>query len=324
MTLWIGLSTGVPIPPRTWFISLSVLPAFSSFILEAGCCKLAFVSSLSAFLPPGFDPRKPLALIAGQGLYPQLVAQAVRRAGVPLKLIAFEEETPPELVASFGAGDARTLLVGQVGKMLKALEEFGAGSAIMAGQITPRRLFKGLHPDLKATKILFSLKRRNAETIFGAIAKEIEEIGVTLLDARSFLDDHLATAGCMTGRNFPIDREYLEHGIHIARECARLDIGQGCVVRKGTVLAVEAFEGTDEMLRRAGAMKTDETLFVKTVKARQDFRFDVPCFGLRTLETMREAGLKAAALETGRVILLDRPAVLAQARTWGIDLLGFA
>ena len=93
---------------------------------------------------------------------------------------------------------------------------------------------------------------RNAETIFGAIAKEIEDLGITLLDARAFLDGHLAASGCMTGRSFPIERDYIDHGIHIARECARLDIGQGCVVRKGTVLAVEAFEGTDEMIRRAG------------------------------------------------------------------------
>ena len=277
----------------------------------------------SAFLPANFDARRPLALIAGQGLYPILVAKAVRAAGVPLRLIAFEEETRPELVASFPKGEMVMLKVGQLGHMLDALGDFGAGNALMAGQITPRRLFKGLHPDLKATRILLSLKRRNAETIFGAIAKEIEAINVTLLDARAFLDDQLATAGCMTGRKFPIDQDYVDHGIQIARECARLDIGQGCVVREGTVLAVEAFEGTDEMLRRAGGFKTDESLFVKTVKARQDWRFDVPCFGLRTLETMREAGLTAAALEAGKVLILDKPAVLAQARTWGISLLGF-
>ena len=279
--------------------------------------------ALSSFLPPDFDPRRPVALIAGQGLYPVLVAAAIRRAGVPLKLVAFEEETRPDLYDSFADADRRRILVGQLGKMLKSLQEFGAGYAIMAGQITPRRLFKGLHPDLKATRILFSLKRRNAETIFGAIAREIQDLGIHLLDARSFLDDHLAVAGPMTGRKFPIDREYLDHGVHIARECARLDIGQGCVVRKGTVLAVEAFEGTDEMLRRAGAFKTDEAVFVKTVKAAQDYRFDVPCFGQRTLEMMREAGIMAAALEANRVIVLDRPAVLAQAREWGIALLGF-
>src|SRR4051794_17136018 len=252
-----------------------------------------------------------------------MVAAAVRAGGVPLKLIAFEEETPPELVASFTRPDHRMLKGGQLGHMLDALKEFGAGYALMAGQITPRRLFKGLHPDLKATRILLSLKRRNAETIFGAIAREIEALGVTLLDARAFLDDHLASPGCMTGRKFAIEPEYLDHGIQIARECARLDIGQGCVVRKGTVLAVEAFEGTDEMLQRAGMFKTDETLFVKTVKARQDWRFDVPCFGVRTLETMRESHLTAAALEAGKVIILDRPAVLEQAKAWGIHLLGF-
>jgi DUF1009 family protein len=279
---------------------------------------------ISSFLPATFDARRPLVLIAGQGVYPVLVAAAVRAAGVPLRLVAFEEETRPELISSFTRDQYRLLKVGQLGHMLDALRDFDAGYALMAGQITPRRLFKGLHPDLKATRILLSLKRRNAETIFGAIAREIEALGVTLLDARAFLDDQLATEGCMTGRRFPIEQEYIDHGVQIARECARLDIGQGCVVRKGTVLAVEAFEGTDEMLRRAGGFKTDEALFVKTVKTRQDWRFDVPCFGLRTLETMREAQLTAAALEAGKVIILEKPAVLEQARTWGISLLGFA
>ncbi len=277
----------------------------------------------SSFLPPGFDPARPVALIAGQGLYPALVAAAVRRAGVPLRLIAFEDETPAGLVESVPPHERRLLKVGQIGKALRALEDFGAGSALMAGQITPRRLFKGLHPDLKATRMLLSLKRRNAETIFGAVAAEIEALGVTVLDARAFLDDQLATAGCMTGRSFPIERDYLDHGIHIARECARLDVGQACVVRKGTVIAVEAFEGTDEMMRRAGTFKSDQCLLVKTVKARQDYRFDVPCFGLRSLETMREATIGAAALEAGRVIILDRPAVLEKAAAWGISLFGF-
>jgi DUF1009 family protein len=277
----------------------------------------------SAFLPAGFDPQRPIALIAGQGAYPILVARAIRAQGLTVKLIAFVDETPPELLASFAEADRREVLVGQVGKTLRVLEDFGVGYAIMAGQITPRRLFQGLHPDLTAARILFSLKRRNAETIFGAVSKEIEARGVTLLDARSFLDDQLASAGCMTGKNFPVEKEYLDHGVAIARECARLDIGQGCVVRRGTVLAVEAFEGTDEMLRRAGSFGVDDALFVKTVKARQDYRFDVPCFGRRTLEIMRDAKLSAAALEAGRVILLDKPEVLARARDWGISLLGF-
>ena len=132
----------------------------------------------------------------------------------------------------------------------------------------------------------------------------------------------MADAGNMSGVKLPTDVEYLEHGIHIAREMARLDVGQGCVVRKGTVLAVEAFEGTDAMLQRAGTFKTDETLFVKTVKAKQDFRFDVPVFGRRTLATMRESGIAAAALEAGKVIILEKAAVLREARSCGIALHG--
>jgi DUF1009 family protein len=278
---------------------------------------------LSAHLPPGFAPDRPIALISGRGRYPALTAAAIRRAGVPVRLVAMDDETDAGLIDTFPASERVCLNVGQIGKMLAALADFGAGYALMAGQVKPKRLFHGLTPDLKAAQILFNLKRRNAETIFGAIAAEIAKVGVTLLDARAFLDDQLAHAGPMTGKKFPIDREYLDHGIHIAREVARLDIGQGCVVRKGTVLAVEAFEGTDEMLRRAGGFKTDEALFVKTVKANQDYRFDVPVFGQRTLEVMHETGLKAAALPAGSLIILEKPAVLAQAKDWGISLFGF-
>lgn len=277
----------------------------------------------SAFLPPDFDSSQPVALIAGQGLYPILLAQAARRAGVPIRLIAAKDETAPELIAAFSESERRVILVGQIGKMLRAIQDFGAKYAVMAGQITPRKLFSGLHPDLKATRILLSLKRRNAETIFGAVAREIEDLGVVLLDARAFLDDQLATPGPMTGRPLPIEREYLDHGVHIARECARLDIGQACVVRQGTVLAVEAFEGTDEMIRRAGGFRTDGALLVKTVKARQDFRFDVPCFGRKTLEVLRDAQIRSAALESRGVLVLDKPAVLEQAREWGVHLHGF-
>jgi DUF1009 family protein len=277
----------------------------------------------SAFLPPNFTPTRPVVLIAGRGDYPVITAAAIRAAGVPLRLIAMDDETEPGLISSFAPAERLTLNVGQIGKMLDSLKDFGAGYALMAGQVKPKKLFHGLKPDLKAASLLLTLKRRNAETIFGAIAAEIEKLGVTLLDARAFIDDHLATPGNMAGPKLPTDPEYLHHGITIAREIARLDIGQGCVVRKGTVLAVEAFEGTDAMLRRAGTFKTDETLFVKVVKPAQDYRFDVPVFGLRTLETMREAGIAAAALEAGKVIVLDRPAVLKQAKAHGIALHGF-
>jgi DUF1009 family protein len=281
------------------------------------------MSALSRFLPDHFDPTRPLALLAGQGRYPQLVAEQVRRAGVPLRLVAFEGETDEELWASFPDSDRCRFKVGQLGHLLNALREFGVGSALMAGRITPRRLFHGLHPDWKAARILFSLKRRNAETIFGAVAAEIAKLGVHLLDARSFLDDHLATPGCMTGKHFPMPEAFLAHGIHIAQEIARLDIGQGVVVRKGTVLVVEGFDGTDAMLRRAGESGADRMLFVKTVKPHQDYRFDVPVFGQRTLEMMRHAGIECAALHAGCTLMLDRGQLVTQAREWGIHLYGF-
>lgn len=277
----------------------------------------------SAFLPANFDPQKPIALIAGQTRYPLLVAEAIFRAGLSLRLIAFEDETADELVNLVPEKDRVIIKVGQLGQMLKAIKRYDAGYAIMAGQITPRRLFKGLHPDMKAAQILFSLKRRNAETIFGAIAQEIEKLNVTLLDARSFLDKELASLGSITGSKFPISADYLDHGIQIAKECARLDIGQGCVVRNGTVLAVEAFEGTDAMIMRAGEFKTDNSLFVKTVKRAQDYRFDVPCFGLGTLESMLNANIKSAALESGRVLIIDKERVISEARRSGISLWGF-
>ncbi|MFW6217561.1 MAG: UDP-2,3-diacylglucosamine diphosphatase LpxI domain-containing protein, partial [Verrucomicrobiota bacterium] len=168
------------------------------------------------------------------------------------------------------------------------------------------------------------LKVRNAETIFGTIASEIEAVGIRMLDARAFLDDQLAGDGLMTGGHLKAAPEFLEHGIRIAKGVADLDIGQGCVVRKGTVLAVEAYEGTDPMLQRAGGFKTDDLIFVKTIKRKQDFRFDVPVFGSRTLEVMHASGIRTAALEHEGVLMLDKPAIIEQARRLKIELYGYA
>ena len=280
-------------------------------------------SGRSRFLPKDFDSAKPVAVIAGRGLYPQLTVRALRAAGIPVRLVAFLDETAPELVDSFPAGERDLIKVGQLGHMLKSLRRFEAGAAIMAGQIRPRRLFDGLHPDLKAIAILASLKERNAASIFGAIANEIEHLGIHLLDARAFLDHELAAEGVMTGGRARVDDETLAHGVRLARSVAQLDIGQGVVVSGGTVLAVEAFEGTDKMLRRAGEFGAKEPLFVKTAKPKQDFRFDVPVFGRGTLDVMREAKISAAALEAGDTLILEKDAVLADAKSAGIQLLGY-
>ena len=277
---------------------------------------------MSVFLPDDFDARRPLALIAGQGNYPVLLAQRARNVGIQLRLIDLGGETSPELIESFRDDKRISVKVGQVGKLLRELKKFGAGYAVMAGQVTPGKLFKGLHPDLKAIRMLAGLDRKNAETIFGAIGDEIEKAGVHLLDARIFMDDDLAEEGAMVKGKEKIEPEHLAHGIEIARENARLDVGQGVVVSRGTVLAVEAFEGTNAMLERAGKFGAKNCLFVKLGKPKQDTRFDVPVFGLQTLEAMQDAGIKNAALESGSVLLLNKGEVIKKAKKMGVGVTG--
>ena len=277
----------------------------------------------SKFLPDNFDPQ-PIGLIAGKGLYPILMAERIRAAGIPLRLISFLGETEQNLINSTPDSDHLQLKVGQLGKLLKSLSYLGCKYAVMAGQITPKRLFNGLQPDLKTLAILNNLKIKNAETIFGAIAAEIEASGVEMLDARSLLDDQLASEGLMTPGKIKVSKEFIKHGIKIAKGITELDIGQGAVVRKGTVLAVEAYEGTDPMLKRAGNFKTDGLIFVKTVKRKQNYRFDVPVFGERTLEVMLESGIHTAALEVDRVIMLDKMNLLKRAAKLKIELIGYS
>lgn len=276
----------------------------------------------SAFLPGDYDGR-PIGLIAGKGRYPILTAERIRQEGLPVRLISFHGETEIELTGGFAPEDHCQIRVGQLGKLLKSLQKLDCAYALMAGQLTPKRLFHGLHPDFKALKILNSLSRKNAETIFGAIAAEIESRDIRMLDARCFLDNQLSSPGLMTDGKLKADPDYIEHGIEIAKGVSELDIGQGCVVRKGTVLAVEAYEGTDPMLQRAGEFKTDSLIFVKTVKRNQDYRFDVPVFGERTLEIMQRSGIGTAALEAGRVIMLNKEQVLEKAKGLKIQLVGF-
>ena len=277
---------------------------------------------MSRFLPNNFDASLPLALIAGQGQYPVLLAERVRKAKIPLRLIELGGETSPELVFSFPEVERVAVKVGQVGKLLKELKKMKAGYAVMAGQVTPGKLFKGLQPDLKAIRMLTSLERKNAETIFGAIGDEIEKVGVHLLDARTFMDQDLAEEGLMVKGKEKIEPKHLNHGIEIARENARLDVGQGVVVSRGTVLAVEAFEGTNAMLERAGKFGAKNCLFIKLGKPKQDTRFDVPVFGLQTLQAMKEAGIGNAALESGSVLLMDKDELLKQAEKLSIGLTG--
>ena len=277
----------------------------------------------SRFLPDAFDPKAPVAVVAGQRDYPVISVEAIRRAEIPVRLIALDGETDPDLIDSFEPAHRAVIKVGQIGKMLKALRDLEARYVLFVGQVSPGKLFRDLVPDIKALTMLASLKERNAHTIFGSIAAESESIGIRMLDARAFLDEHLSTTGLMTGGKLKASQAHIDYGIRMAREIARLDIGQGVVVRKGTVLCVEAFEGTDDMLRRANKYKTDKLIFVKCAKPDQNPHFDWPVFGEQTLESMQAAGITTGALEAGRVVILHKAAIVRLARTKGIELVGW-
>jgi len=278
---------------------------------------------MSKFLPANFDKTAPLLLIAGKGIYPIMTRNALLENGIPHKLAAFEGETSEELWNAFPDTDRVMMNVGQLGKLLKTAKNFGAKYAIMAGQITPRKLFKGLKPDLKAMMILATLKRKNAETIFGAIASELQKVGTEMIDARSFLDSSLAPKGVFCGKKPDSETmEYAVHAMDIVRECARLDIGQSCVASKGTILAVEAFEGTDKMIERAGTFEAKNAIFAKTVKPNQDYRFDVPVIGERTMRKLAESKIQNVILESEQTIILEKELVKKLAEENGISIYG--
>ncbi len=262
-----------------------------------------------------------LFLIAGSGRYPQLVAHAARRAGVArIAMAAFEGETAEETSAL--ADEIAWMRVGQLGRLLDAAKRSGAAHGIMAGQIAPKNLFD-LRPDVKALVVLARIKERNAETLFGAVAKLLEESGVALLPATRFLEDQLATEGHIAGPKLKSrEIEDAEFGLRIARETSRLDIGQTVVVKNGAVLAVEAFEGTNEAIERGGRLGRGGGWAVKVSKPGQDMRFDVPVVGELTIAAAAGAGLRGIVAEAGAVLFLDRERVCATAREKRITLYG--
>lgn len=264
-----------------------------------------------------------LFLIAGSGLYPRLVMTAARAAGVKkITVAAFQDETPEDTTAA--ADEVHWMRVGQLGRLLAAAKKSGAHHALMAGQLAPKNLF-ALRPDLKTLVVLARLKRRNAATLFGEVANQLAALDITLLDATTFLDDHLATEGPIAGpRLKPRQLEDIQFGFEIVKETSRLDIGQTVVVKHGTVLAVEAFEGTNDCLRRGGALGQGGAIMVKVTKPGQDMRFDVPVIGEHTITVAREAQLKILALEAHRTVLLDKPAVCQAAEAAGLTLYGIS
>lgn len=262
-----------------------------------------------------------LAIIAGNGSYPHAMARGARAAGVKrIVACAFENETSEDLAGL--VDQIEWMRVGQLGRMLRFLKASGARQAVMSGQIAPKNLFD-LRPDIKALLLLGKLRERNAESIFGAIADSMQEAGVELVAATSYMEEALAPSGLVAGpapsRKTLAD---LEFGMRIAKETSRLDIGQTVVVKRGTVLAVEAFEGTNAAVLRGGQLGKKEATMVKVSKPRQDLRFDVPVIGPVTIQIAAEAMLTAVGVEAGKTLLLERERLEQLAASHSISVVG--
>lgn len=251
-----------------------------------------------------------IGIIAGSGVYPETFMEAARRLspGVKLVVAAFHGETKQELAGIADA--AEWFRVAQLGRMIRFFKREGVSEAVMIGQISPRNLFD-LRPDLRVLLMLARVKERNAETLFGGIADELAKDGITVLPATTFLEELLPEPGPVCGPAFG-KRQLADaaFGFRIAKQTSALDIGQSVVVRHGTVLAVEAFEGTNACIRRGGELgRGKDAMLVKVSKPNQDFRFDVPVVGPHTVENCAEAGVGAIAIEARRTLVLEKPRV---------------
>jgi hypothetical protein len=249
-----------------------------------------------------------LGIIAGNGVYPRLLAAAARKADVKkIAAAAFTGETDPVLEQYVDV--LEWMRVGQLGRLLKFFRGQDVHHAIMAGQIAPKNLFD-LRPDVKALLLLGKLKQRNAESIFAAIADELAKINVDLLPATTFQEDSLSRSGLIAGPKLSPRQEHdVELGWNVAKEIARLDIGQTIVIKNGTIIAVEALEGTNEAIKRGGTLARGDAVMVKVGKPNQDMRFDVPVIGVETIRIAAESGVRVIAVEAGKTLLLERDAI---------------
>jgi DUF1009 family protein len=265
----------------------------------------------------GVTPEEPLGLIAGNRSLPFLFAREARRSGRRVVAIGFEGETDPGLAAE--VDEMIWIRVGQLSRMIEAFQSYQVRECVMLGQIAPSNLFD-LRPDLRAMSLLWRLKEKNAHTVFGAIGEELAKDGIQLIPAIPWLRDWMPGEGYLVGK--PLGNEEasdVNYAWRIAKEVARLEIGQSVVVKAGTTLAVEGFEGTDACLERGGRLagKKGRAVAVKVAKAQHDLRFDLPTIGPRTLEICGAYGIRVLAVESGRTLMVDRP----EMETW-VDRLG--
>lgn len=263
-----------------------------------------------------------LGLIAGNGSFPLLLLEAARAQGVEVIVAAIKEETSP-LIEQRGAARVYWMSLGELGKLIDAFKSEGVHTAVMAGQVKHKQIFSAIRPDWRLAKLLFSLGTRNTDSLIGAVAKVLEDEGIHLISSTSYLEPLLARPGVLT-RRAPTEAEQrnVVYGRQVARSLAQYDIGQTVVIAEAACVAVEAMEGTDAAVLRAGEiMRSSEThspgdagastalsralTVVKVAKPNQDMRFDVPVIGLKTIETMARAGATCLAVDAGKCLFLD-------------------
>jgi len=261
-------------------------------------------------------------LIAGNGQFPFLVLEGARRQGVDMVVAAIQEEASPEIAD--WAQRIEWLSVGHLGKLIKFFRREGVTHIILAGQVKHVQIFGPALPDVRMIKLLAGLRRKNTDSLIGAVVQELEKEGFTVIDSTHFIKPLLAPAGTLTRRS-PSKEEQkdIEYGLAVAREIARLDLGQTIVVRDQAVVAIEAMEGTDATILRASELVQGQPLtVVKVAKPNQDMRFDVPVIGVPTIQTMIKAGATALCITVGKTLLLDKDGLIALADEHRITVVG--
>jgi DUF1009 family protein len=269
------------------------------------------------------SPGAPVGLIAGNGRFPFLAAAGARRAGRRVVAVAIREEADPALETA--VDELHWVGLGQLGRCIDVLKAGGAREAVMAGQVKHRQIFSGLLPDLKLMGVLARLAVKSTDSLIGGVADALAREGITLLPSTAFLADQMAGAGAMTRRRPSGDEgRDIEYGERVARALAGMDLGQTVAVKDRAAVALEAMEGTDEVIRRAGGIAGAGVVVVKVAKPRQDMRFDVPVVGRGTLAAMAEAGARVLAVDAVRTLLIDKADFLSEAdgrsiAVWGME-----
>jgi len=271
-----------------------------------------------------------LGLIAGNGRFPFLVLEAARAQGFEVVVAAIKEEAFPE-IGAIDAAAVHWLSLGELSRLIETFKREGVSRAVMAGQVKHKQIFSSIRPDWRLAKVLLSLGTRNTDSLLGAVAKVLADEGITLENSTSLLEPLLAKTGVLSQRE-PSEQEKknIDYGRAVARHLAQYDIGQTVVVAEAACVAVEAMEGTDATIERAGQIMASldakaSTLsraltVVKIAKPNQDMRFDVPVIGVKTIEVMRKAGASCLAVDAKKCLLLDGEAVIAAANQADVAL----